>query len=158
MREIQELHRVALNTKPTQSREAFVRRRQELELPYPGLKDNAQWKSNSYGELRPVIFRPLNVNRDVLKKDWDLARCWSSHQPYSAALNNWYSMLFEKDSVARITSAHLKKYVVPSLEKQMLIAKKLALVENGVNKARLLRERLEVQKAAETALRLESLD
>lgn len=119
---------------------------------YPNSKD--EWNLEKWRDLRPVIYRPLNVARQDLREHSDLADCWSHHFPYSTALNNWYRMLFDSSPVARITSAHLAKYVIPSLEKQMLIAKKLALAESSFEQIRLLQEQTQVQKAAEMALRM----
>ncbi|KAH7398756.1 kinase-like domain-containing protein, partial [Phaeosphaeria sp. MPI-PUGE-AT-0046c] len=147
-----------LNTIPVQSREYLVQYRKEIGLSYPELEDDEIWGSYTWRKLRLVVYRPLDVTREVLNTDWDLASCWPYHRPYSTALNDWYAMLFDKDPVTRITSAHLKTYVVPALVKQMLIAKRLALAESGFEKARLLREQLEVQKTGEKDLRMEDLD
>lgn len=148
----------ALNTQPVQSREEFVRCRKAIGFSYPMLNDEHAWGSNTWRDLRLVVYRPLDVTREVLKADWDLADCWSHHRPYSTALNNWYAMLFDDNPVARITSAHLKKYVVPALRKQILIAKKIVVVESGFERAKLIREQVEVQKVSERALRMQDLD
>jgi serine/threonine protein kinase len=146
----------ALNTLPIQSKEAFVRPRTQMGKTFPNSKD--EWNSEKWRNLIPVTYRPLNVMRTDLQKDWDLADCWSSHHPYSTALNNWYCKLFDNNPVTRITSAHFAKYVLPSLEKQMLIAKELALAQSSFDQMRLLREQAQVQEAGELALRMQAVD
>jgi serine/threonine protein kinase len=109
----------ALKIRPIETRSAFLqhRRNQEKSLP----KCEEDWNESRCRAQRRVIYRPLNLPVTDLVAQYGVAykTLLKHHKPYSSHLNLWYSYLFE-DPANRVTSAHLAKYLVPMIDKQLL--------------------------------------
>jgi serine/threonine protein kinase len=135
-----------LGMEPIQSRAAVINERQHNGECCPEIDDDETWNSEYWRSRRIVTFRPVNMTREELVKNWDINENDPEHvnlhfhTPYSDFVNICYTMLLDADPESRVTSAHLRKYVVPLVERRILMERKLALAVDGFNKALSLRD------------------
>jgi serine/threonine protein kinase len=118
----------ALDIMATQSRRAFIKDRVASGSSHPDITDAKAWGHDYWRARLPVIYRPLHATREVLFKDWDVPKGFlQNHSPYSVHLNFGYAQLLDKNPRTRATSAHLKKYIVPWIDQDLLCRKEMML-------------------------------
>jgi serine/threonine protein kinase len=122
----------ALNVHPTVSRIRFTANCAKQGIACPALQDKEAWGSEYWREKIPVVYRPLNLSAEVLIRDWDVQKLSSGYRPYSFLLNEWYASLFQARSEWRITSADLKRYIVPVIERQLAIERALSMPDESI--------------------------
>lgn len=137
-----------LGALPTISRETFIKSRQEAGENYPRASDHAAWRSDEWRWRIPTLYRPLNVSKEVLKKEYDLASPPQDHAPLSDQLNAWYFMMWREDRRLRIKSSELVKFVVPRIAKEMEILRSRLEAEAKLEEAADLRQRVLNLRAA----------
>jgi serine/threonine protein kinase len=143
---------IALDILPTQTKQAFIDDRVKQGFEHPHIDDDKAWHQDFWRIRRPVVFRPLNVPRDVMRKEWDVGP-WQlrRHKPYSDKLSMCYEPLLDKDPIARITAADLKEYVLPLIEAELSIRKERELAQECLERASRLHGEAAVQKAGREA-------
>tara|TARA_R110002003_G_scaffold236_8_gene17142 strand:+ start:2117 stop:3226 length:1110 start_codon:yes stop_codon:yes gene_type:complete len=109
----------ALGCGPQQSRAAFMADRKKQGLDHPALDDQRAWKMLEWRRARPVVYRPLNAPVEYYAR----VPFIRDYQPYSSNLNAVYASLMELNADRRPTSRRLVEYIVPSLDKQIKMAK-----------------------------------
>jgi serine/threonine protein kinase len=97
-----------------------------------------------------AMYRPLHATAEVLRSTWSIEKRHHKyivhHKPYSSVLNMWYKQLFDMSPEQRITAAHLVKCVVPAIDIQMAIARRMAAAEDWFARAQRLREEVEASR------------
>jgi serine/threonine protein kinase len=126
----------ALDIWPLQSHQAFIDSRAKDGLKHPLIDDHKAWNESHWRARLPVIYRPLDVPRDVMRKDWDVEQgLMRHHKPYSDYLNSCYKPLFDENPKARITSAHLKNYLEPWVAQDLVRQQHFALAKECLEQA-----------------------
>jgi serine/threonine protein kinase len=123
------IQNIALQIKPRQSRAAFVADRIQQGLNWP--RNDEEWRMSDWRDIVPVVYRPLDATAAELSRKWDVGEALPHHRPYSRPLNIWYKALFEANPRERLTSADLKKYLVPLIDHQLAIRVKLGRARDG---------------------------
>jgi serine/threonine protein kinase len=140
----------ALDMWPLQTRQAFIDSRAKNGLKHPLLDDSKAWNDSHWRARLPVVYRPLDVPRDVMRTDWDVEQSLiRHHEPYSDYLNTCYKTLLDEDPKARATSAHLMTYLVPWIAQDLVRKKELELAKMRLERASRLRNEVEMQKAVQ---------
>jgi serine/threonine protein kinase len=138
----------ALVTDPIQSRAALIEEREhdDERCPCPDIDNDDVWRTEYWRKCRPVVYRPINVQKRELFRNWDIGKKdliyhhLHFYVPYSDTLQCWYKMLMDPDPVTRVSSAHLEKYVIPFVEQRIAIERNMALAKEGLYMANELRE------------------
>jgi serine/threonine protein kinase len=134
---------------PTQSREAFIASRKKQGLDYPDIYNENAWKDQYWRELRPTVYRPLDVYENELKKKYDAwGKFPEDFEPYSTPLNAWYSALWNQNESERITSATLVEHLVPWTDSMIAIKKETELADLCFQKAQKIRVAVRAKQAA----------
>lgn len=110
----------ALSINPQQSRRSFIAERKARGEAYPHIEDHTTWREGVWRRKIPTIYRPLDISKEELVQNHDARGLFSTYQPFSAKLNDWYKKLFEPDRKSRVTSAELVKNFVPLANMRMV--------------------------------------
>lgn len=106
---------MALGIVPIQSREAFIRSRKAQGKTYPGIYDQHEWMLEYWRYRIPIVFRPINVPLNVLRKDYDLPYDIPGYHPYGARLGYWYAQLW-KPVMTRPKASKLVAQAIPHMD------------------------------------------
>jgi serine/threonine protein kinase len=133
---------------PIQSREAFIASRKRQGLDYPDIYNENAWRNEYWRELRPTVYRPLDVDENELRKKYDAwGKFPQDFKPYSAALNSWYKALWNQSEFARITSANLVEHLVPWTDSMIAVNKETELANSCFQKAKNIRAAVRAKQA-----------
>lgn len=125
----------ALGITPVMSKGRLITALMQAGESYPHINDYDAWAEDRWRAHREVVYRPLNIPLLELIKKFDIDTGSASfpaiqtHLPYSEGLNQVYEMMLEPGREARVSAAHLRKYAVPFLAKQILVEQELDLAE-----------------------------
>jgi serine/threonine protein kinase len=107
---------MALGHWPTESREAFVRRRKAEGRSFP--VTNEEWREDHWRHQIPTVFRPLHVPVKVLQDNYDFGWNMPGYQPYGVRLSNWYAKLW-KPVGDRPRASYLVAKAIPEMDSKV---------------------------------------
>ncbi|KAI8934901.1 hypothetical protein NX059_008572 [Plenodomus lindquistii] len=129
------------------SKQTYMRDMFEQGKSFPQLTDERAWKSFAVRQQRRPVYRPLNVSATKLRIRHDLPEVGRDYVPSSNSLEYAYRMLWHEPASERITSAALVKDVVPRIDREIAILKVDAQINESLQAARELQERVAARRA-----------
>ncbi|KAL6711372.1 hypothetical protein ACN47E_005903 [Coniothyrium glycines] len=132
----------ALGEFPLESKKAYKRRYEQRRQRGETVPAFHGWNHDLTRNDRRTVYRPICETEQILRLWHDFCETGSlaGFQPYSPALESWYSTLWNTQENMRMTSADLVKYAVPLVDRNIAIQDRMRHAYRAFEEAKRFRE------------------